>query len=125
MKTLTTLRYKRRSILIGLAIAFTGFLAACQSVPPLATPSGPGISVGITDDVCPNVVVQVGQQVTWTNQDSREHVVRHKPAEGNVEFDSGTLQPEDSFAFTFPQPGTYFYECSVDATVSGTVIVQP
>ena len=125
MKTLTTLSYKRRSVLIGLVVVFTGFLAACRSIPPLVTPSGPGISVGITDDSCPNVVVQVGQQVTWTNQDSREHVVRHKPAQGNIEFDSGTLQSGDSFVFTFLQPGTYIYECSVDATVGGTVIVQP
>ena len=102
-----------------------GFLSACQSTPSLATSSVSGISVGITSDTCPNVMVPVGQQVIWTNQDSREHIVRHEPAEGNGQFDSGTLQPGDSFAFTFPQPGSYIYECSVDGAMTGTVTVQP
>lgn len=117
--------HKRIILLIGLVMVFAGLLAACRSTPPLATPSAPGIGVGITSDTCPNVVVQVGQQVTWTNQDSREHIVRHKPAEGNGQFDSGTLQPGDSFAFTFPQPGSYIYECSVDGVTTGAVTVQP
>jgi plastocyanin len=119
------LHYKRQSVLTGLIIVLIGFLAACQATPTLATSSAPGISVGITGDTCPNVVVQVDQQVTWTNQDSREHIVRDKPAEGNGQFDSGTLQPGDSFAFTFPQLGSYSYECSVDGAMTGTVTVQP
>ena len=119
------LLYTRQSVLIGLVMRLGGFLSACQSTPSLATSSAPGINVGITSDTCPTVVVLVGQQVTWTNQDSREHVVRHKPAEENGQFDSGTSQPGDSFAFTFPQPGSYIYECSVDGAMTGTVTVQP
>jgi len=119
------LLYKRQSVLIGLVMMLGGFLSACQSTPSLATSSAPGINVGITSDTCPNVVVPVGQQATWTNQDSREHVVRHKPAEENGQFDSGTLQPGDSFAFSFPQPGSYIYECSVDGAMTGTITVQP
>ena len=119
------LPYKRQSVLIGFVIVLSGFLSACQSTPSSATPAAPGISVGITSDTCPNVVVQVSQQVTWTNQDSREHIVRHKPAEGNSQFSSGTLQPGNSFAFTFSQPGSYIYECSVDGDVTGMVTVQP
>jgi plastocyanin len=80
--------------------------------------------VAITGDICPGVEVQVGQQVTWTNQDSREHIIRHKPAQGQGQFDSGTLQPGDSFSFTFVQPGSYPYECSPDGAMMGTVTVQ-
>lgn len=119
--------YKRYFILIGLVTALSGILAACQSrpTPTLAAPSSPGISLGITDDTCPGVEAQAGQQVTWTNQDEREHIVRHKPAEGTSQFDSGTLQPGDSFAYTFLQPGTYMYLCSADGNTLGTVTVQP
>lgn len=119
------LPYKRPSVLVGLALMLAGYLAACQPTPPLATSTAPGISVGITADICPNVVVSADQQVTWTNQDTREHVVRHEPAEGNAQFDSGTLQPGDTFSFTFPQPGTYTYDCSMDGAMTGTITVQP
>lgn len=118
------LLFKRPLSLMGMVVLLSGFIAACQPQ-PLATPSAPGISVGITGETCPNVVVQVSQQVTWTNQDSREQIVRDKPAEGNGQFDSGILQPGDSFAFTFSQPGSYTYECSVDGALTGTVTVQP
>ncbi len=119
------LHYKRQSILIAFVMAVGVFLTACQSTPTLADPSTPGISVGITGETCPNVVAQVGQQVTWTNQDTREHIVRDKPVEGDAQFDSGTLQPGDSFVFTYTQPGSYTYQCSVDGATTGTVTVQP
>jgi len=116
--------YKRESSILGIVVLLGGFLAACQSQ-PLITPSAPGISVGITGETCPSVMVQAGQQVTWTDQDSREHLVRDKPAEGNGLFDSGKLQPGDSFAFTFPQPGSYTYQCSPDGATTGTITVAP
>jgi plastocyanin len=117
--------YKRKIILIGLVVWFAGFLSACRSSPPLATQLAPGISVGITGDNCPNVVVQVGGQVTWTNQDNREHIVRDNPAEGKGQFDSGGLQPGDVFTFTFTQPGDYSYACSADDAMTGTIRVEP
>lgn len=116
---------KRLSTLTLSVIVLCGLLIGCQPTPTLVTSSTPGIGVGITDEICPNVVVQVGQQVTWTNQDSREHIVRDKPAEGNGQFDSGALQPGDSFAFSFLQAGSYTYECSADGSMTGTVTVQP
>jgi plastocyanin len=102
-----------------------GIVTACQATPTPPAPSAPGIVVAITDEACPNIGVQVGQQVTWTNQDTRDHVVRDSPAAGEGQFASGTLQPGDSFAFTFLQSGTYTYLCSLDGTVTGTVTVQP
>jgi hypothetical protein len=115
---------KRWTILIT-GIFILGFTSACQSAPTLAPSSSPGIGVGITRDTCPNVEVQVGQQVTWTNQDSREHIVRDKPAEGNGQFDSGVLQPGDTFAITFMQPGDYIYVCTENGSSIGTINVQP
>jgi hypothetical protein len=118
------MRYKRQSMLAGLVMVLSLFLGACRPISSPATPSAPGISVAITSDLCPNIVVNVNQQVTWTNQDIRGHIVRDEPAEGNGQFDSGTLQTGDSFAFTFPQEGAYTYECSTDGTMTGTVMVQ-
>ncbi len=114
----------RQSILLGMVMLFGGFLAACQST-PLTTLSSPGISVGITGNTCPSVVVQAGQQVAWTNQDSREHIVRDRSVEGDRLFNSGTLKPGDSFAVTFPQAGSYIYACSLDDAMTGTITIQP
>ena len=106
------------------ALLLGGLLSACQPV-ELATPSAPGMSVGITGDLCPNMELQPGQQVTWTNQDTREHIVRDRPAEGAGLFDSGVLQTGDSFAFTFLEAGSYTYECTQDGSMTGMITVGP
>ncbi len=103
----TSISKKLQFVLVGLALVFISLLSACRSTPQLAAPSTQGISVGITSDICPNVIAHAGQQVTWTNQDSREHIVRHNDVEGNGQIDSGTLQPGDVFTFTFIQSGEY------------------
>jgi len=117
--------YKRPSVIIGLVLLMIGLLTACQTKPPLVTSSAPGISVGINDDLCPSVIVQIGQQVTWTNQGRQEHIVRDKPIDGKSQFDSGILKPGDNFAFTFLLPNSYTYECSVDRVLTGTITVEP
>lgn len=119
------LRYTEHNLLARLMALLTIFLVACQSTPPLATPSAPGIAVGITADTCPNVTIQTGQQVVWTNQDKHAHVVRDTPASGSGQFDSGILERGDSFAFIFPDSGLYNYACSADGATTGTVNVQP
>jgi hypothetical protein len=115
---------KLQFILVGLALVFTGLLPACRSTSQVATPLTQGISVGITSDTCPNIIIRADQQVTWINQDSREHIVRHNPVEGNGQFDSGTLQPRDVFTFTFLQIGEYKYICSTDGTMTGIITVE-
>lgn len=121
----TSISKKMKLVLVGLVLVFIGLLSACRSTPQLATPSTQGISVGITSDICPNIIAQTGQQVTWTNQDSREHIVRHNDVEGKRHFDSGTLQPGDVFTFTFIQSGEYRYMCSEDSAMTGVVTVEP
>jgi plastocyanin len=117
--------FKMQSIFIVSVILLSGLLAACQSTPTLVSPSTPGISVGILGDECPSVEVKVGDQVTWTNQDARAHIVRHIPDEGDSQFDSGILNMGDSFSFTFVQPGVYTYQCLIEYEATGTVTVQP
>jgi len=116
--------HKKWALVIGLVLIF-GTLVACQPAPELVKPSASGIGVGITSDQCPNVIVNAGDQVAWTNQDNKEHIVRENPAKGNSRFDSGTLQPGDSFTYTFIEPGEYSYICASDGTMTGTITIQP
>ena len=119
--------YKRRLFLIGLILLIVSGLVSCQSnaTPTLAAMSQPGIGVGISDDSCPTVSVKVGQQVSWTNQGKQEHVVRAESFDGQHQFDSGILQPGDSFVITLTEPESYLYECSADGSLSGKITVEP
>jgi len=117
---------KQIFFLIGLGGLAAVGLAACQSAltPTLATVSEPGIAVGITDDSCPTVTVKLGQQISWTNQRREAHMVRAKSVKGENKFDSGIIQPGDSFAVTLAEPDTYEYECSADGSLTGTITVE-
>ncbi len=71
--------------------------------------------------------VTVGTTVEWINQ---EEAASHTVTSGSPEspsgvFDSGRLRPGDSFHFTFNQPGTYEYFCSIHPRMRGRIIVKP
>ena len=70
----------------------------------------------------PNIVVPPGTTVTWVNADRAPHTVTATDPAGA--FDSGTLQPGQSFSVTFTQPGTtYAYYCAIHPSMTGTVTV--
>ncbi|MEJ2353127.1 MAG: cupredoxin domain-containing protein [Anaerolineales bacterium] len=102
-------------------------LTACRKgtqVPPEGA-SAPGISVTITGSTCPSVIVTVGDQVTWTNQDNQDHLIRIESSEGEVVAAFGELKPGDTASFTFPQAGNYSYSCSANQDSTGIITVQP
>jgi len=66
------------------------------------------------------VVIGVNNTVVWTNYDSAEHTVT---ATDNS-FNSGFIQPGQSFSYTFTTPGTYNYYCTIHPWMKGTVIVK-
>ena len=66
------------------------------------------------------VVIGVNNTVVWTNNDNVEHTVT---ATDNS-FDSGLIEPGQSFSYTFTAPGTYNYYCTIHPWMRGTVIVK-
>jgi plastocyanin len=68
----------------------------------------------------PSVEIPAGTVVTWTNLDS----VPHTATAANGTFDSGNLNPGQSFSFTFTEPGTIGYGCSYHPSMVGTIVVQ-
>jgi hypothetical protein len=110
---------------LGILFFCVWLLAACQSTPTLVAPSTAGLSVGITDDLCPSITAQVGQQIMWTNQGKQDHIVKAQSANEESKFASGILKPGDSFGFTLTQPISYTYTCSEDGTLVGTITVEP
>lgn len=69
----------------------------------------------------PTVVkVDVGTEVEWRNDDPSAHTVTSVDGD----FDSGDLDPKESFSFTFKDPGTYPYICNIHPDMEGTVKVE-
>ena len=68
------------------------------------------------------LTVARGTTVTWTNKDDEPHTVVND-ADTRL-FKSAALDTDDSFSFTFDQPGTYKYFCSIHPRMQGTITVQ-
>ena len=65
------------------------------------------------------LTVTAGTRVTWTNHDQ----VPHSVVEKDRKFHSAALDTNDRYSFTFTEPGTYRYFCSLHPQMIGTVIV--
>ncbi len=65
------------------------------------------------------VTVPVGATVVWTNQDSTIHTV----TANNGAFASDVLKVGQTFRFTFNQPGTFDYICTIHPEMKGTIVV--
>ena len=72
------------------------------------------------------VTVDVGSEVTWSNDDSAAHTVTSGDlnAGPDGEFDSGLFVSGKTFSHTFENEGQFAYYCMVHPWMKGTVIVQ-
>ena len=68
----------------------------------------------------PNATVAAGTTVTWVNNDQTAHTV----TADDGTFDSGTLQPGQSYSFAFDKAGTYAYHCNIHPDMTATVTVS-
>ena len=64
------------------------------------------------------VDVQVGDTVTWTNNDDRDHNVV------GDSFRSGNLRPGSSYSYQFNTAGRFSYGSSIYPRMKGSVIVK-
>ena len=101
--------------------------SADSSVTTSAT-TAPSVTVVATDSAdvsianfmftAPEVHINVGGSVTWTNDDDQQHTAT---SSGN--FDAGAIQPGKSATVEFATAGTFNYVCSFHPFMHGTVVV--
>ncbi len=72
------------------------------------------------------ITIKVGDTVTWTNNEDPADLRTNKAHKIN-EFNSGKMEPGESFSKTFDEAGIYKYEDAYHALyfeMKGTVIVE-
>ena len=104
--------------------AFADHTTASVSVPKGS--SAPGCE---TTNACftPNeVTVDVGGEVTWSNDDSAAHTVTSGSAKDGPSgvFDSSLFMAGTTFSHKFEAAGTFNYFCMVHPWMAGIVVVQ-
>ncbi len=78
-------------------------------------------SVGIGDNFFdpPDAAIEPGTTITWTNNGALPHTV----TADDGSFDSGVLNPGDSFTVAFDGQGTVTYFCAIHPEMRGSVTV--
>jgi plastocyanin len=66
------------------------------------------------------MTVAAGTTVTWTNRDDIPHTV----VQQDQKFKSKAMDTDDSFSYTFTEPGTYEYFCSLHPKMTAKIIVK-
>lgn len=106
-------------------IPLMAFVVVPQSGENLQQNKEPAVTVGMTNSMkfTPDTVrIEPGETVRWENSSLLAHSVTGDPSlstiEGSAElpegakpFDSGMMDPKQTFEHTFQVPGTYQYFC--------------
>jgi plastocyanin len=121
-------------LMVALLIIFTGCPRPAPTPGPTPTPT-PNQQAVETNSISmrdfefePSVIrVEPGTTVTWTNQGENAHTVvslaSDEYEEGEL-FNSGMIQPGQTFTHTFQEAGEYQYYCDLHPQMRGRVMVQ-
>jgi plastocyanin len=83
-----------------------------------AVPTDLAIDIKNFNFVPITATIKAGGTVTWTNSDNVQHQLISKDM-----FDSGPMDPGKTYSFTFGNPGTFDYNCSIHPTMLGKIVV--
>src|SRR5918994_5625710 len=115
---------KRLLLLVVLSVIALLMLvptAAAQDAGVESVPVQNEWSVNIGDNFFdpPNAAIEPGSTITWTNNGARPHTV----TADDGSFDSGVLNPGDSYTVAFDGQGTVTYHCAIHPEMRGSVTV--
>ena len=103
---------------------FLGLLAALILTtflgPEAKAEAAPSVHIDNFTFTPQEITITRGTTLTWVNDDDIPHTV----AETGQAFRSKAMDTEQKFSFTFTEPGTYDYLCSLHPHMQGKVIVK-
>jgi plastocyanin len=91
------------------------------ATPPRSTAADQSVSIAGFAFAPPTVTINVGDTVTWTNNDGATHTTT---SDTPGVWDSGDLGTSATFQHTFSQAGTFPYHCERHPGMQATVVVQ-
>jgi len=94
--------------------------APLTAASPYDSPAATGVTIDNFSFSPTPVTVPVGTTLTWTNHDDVPHTV----VSDDPKFKSKALDTDEKFSFTFTEPGTYSYFCSIHPKMVAKVIVD-
>jgi plastocyanin len=129
-------------VFLGLLLLLIGLLAACgRTIDDSGTAGIDGAAATRTALAASNpltnptvtvsnfiftpasLTIDAGQTVTWNNTAEFTSHTATSDSGAPAAFD-GLIGPGASFTFTFTQPGTYHYHCSIHPFMQGTIVVN-
>jgi plastocyanin len=133
----------RRALSVAGLVALTGLVGACSSGAATESDDGDRASPvtvriqGIAFDPS-TLEIESGTEVRWINKDSVDHTItsgkqreqgipgveEDEPAQPDGTFNAELPGAEDTFRFTFDEPGTYSYYCDVHAGMTAEIKVE-
>jgi plastocyanin len=114
-----------RSVLLACAAAaalsgLLGLGALADSTPTAAPATVNVVHIKNFAYAPPTVNVKTGDAVTFVNDDSTPHTV----TASDKSFDSGNMDPNATWKYTYAKAGTYAYICTYHPYMKGTVVVK-
>lgn len=120
---------RRRLLAIGGAVCLGAVAAACGAERKGGAGTGSDAKGDVTIDmkdikyVPAAAMAKAGDKVVWTNSDAVAHTVTKTGGPG-PSFDSGTIQPGDTYSQTVRTTGKIDYMCLIHPNQTGTLTVQ-
>lgn len=107
-------------IVLALLVAIVRLVPSTAIASTTQAATAPAVSIVNFAFNPATLTVRVGDTVTFVNKDDETHTAT---ATGG-DFDSGRLDQNASFSYTFTKPGTYSYYCRIHTSMKGTIVVQ-
>ncbi len=124
-------RINRATTTLAIALLAVALIAVLVA-PTVAAAATKRVTISNFSFSPQTITIKHGTKVTWKNSDSVQHTVASASnmstsASLTGLFSSPTLNPGASFSVTFRTKGTYFYECTIHASMAsmhGKVVVK-
>jgi len=110
----------RLAATIGALVGLLGGILGIVAVRPASSAGGPQVEIRTHEFSPSTLTVAAGTAVTWVNHDDDVHTVT-----STVDaFHSPGIDTDETFTYTFTQPGTCEYFCKLHPLMTAKVIVR-